>query len=875
LNRIRRNPYPSAVLRPIHGAALAALLLLACGGGDGSGSAGSGPETADASPDVPAPDAVAPADAAVADAAPVADAAAPCADDRDCPDMTWCADDGRCRPAAGAPFVAVPHDGVTRAAAAAFDITPAYLERWFDHAGPGCPDNEPGRFDGRLDAPSPPDPCADGFDDADGDGFFDGVWLGGGDRDRPALGVDNGNPPAGRVLVLTRDDRLWVLVTLDVHAVDLGRVRELSRYLRLRLGIPDTALSVHATGDRNGPDAVGLWGPSLDAAGGPQAEALRQRGWRALSLLGSIPFTPGGTEAWWEDIRRRCAAAVTQAGQRLQPVTVRAATVDLPLETPADSAGGAIELPDADADGVRNDARDLAAYRSRPWRLSRDLRLPEQRDRTLRAAALDQAADGRPVAVLLGWGAAPATRPAAQPYLSADFPGEARQWLEAANPGAVALWLGSAADDTVVADEGVFVPTVDPMGTMLDAAGQPVDDIAAAAPAPDPTAALGTLLAARGQAALQAAERAPADLQLTGRYAWVPLTNPRYGLAARLGILRQLGDWLSGRVATSSWSSGVATPACGGLGCLRFRLDRVDLGPLTLITTPGALDDAYVQGRSQGGVAFGDERNLVDLDADGVPDDVDPEIRVAAHGPDRDVAVTLPGPLNPQRFEAIEALARPRVWLVGRTNGGIGGMHPRAEDVDVFEGQLDGLVTYVQGPDAALDLCQAGYPCTGPLTLRDLTQATLAAQPAVLADIPGAHELWLMGADFGAGGHPMDGGWSVRAPDGTPRAGGGHLEIGPGDRVFSLGTDFRSAGVQSGDVLEIQLDDDTVQSYVVGGIDPVELAAHPNRGDAWTALAGGGGDFVYNTACELLHGGACPSRRPIDDDPNQVLQRTP
>ncbi len=862
------------MLRPLFIAAL--LALVACNDAP-SDDADDADAPADAAPDVSLPDVSPPeADAAARDAVPP-DAApvARCAADPDCPEGTWCDEAGQCRPGATALFVDPPNDGVTRAAAASFDIAPAYLERWTERAGPECPGNVRGRFDGRVDVPSPADPCADGFEDADGDGHFDGVWMGGGELDRPAMGVDNTNPPAGRVLVFVRDDLPYVLVTLDVHAIDLPRARDLARHLRLRLALPEARVAVHATGNRNGPDAVGVFGPSLLAAGGPAAEGLRQRGRRALGLLASVPIASGVAEPWWAETRRRCEAAIRQAGHRLAPVTVRAGTVELPLEPDAPADVGAA-LPDADGDGILNDDRDLAAWRGRPWRFSRDLRLPQQRDRLLRVVALDAAAGGAPVAVLAGWGAVPATQPAAEPMLGADFPGEVRRRLEAALPGGVALWLGSAADEGVIADESVFVPEVDADGRPVDAMGAPVDDVGQAAPALQRTRALGAYLAARALDALDDVAPEPATLGVVGRFAWVPLTNPRFGIAARLGILRPLGDWLAGRATTQAWSSGTATPACGGLGCLRYRLDRVDLGPITLLTTPGALDDGYVRGRPQSSLPLGDARNLADLDADGVPDAEDAEIKVDAKSLGREMPIVLPAPMNPQRFEAIEGLARPRVWVVGRTNGGVGGQRPRAEDVNVFEGQLDALAEFAAlEANGDLDLCRAGWPCDGGFALDQLVAASRDAQPARLADIRGAHELWLMGE--AAPAPATTGPWRVEAPDGTVRAMGDSLELGPGQSAFDLETDFADVGVAAGDRLWVTVGEAEEATYTVGGIVPVVLAEHPNRGDAWTASASGGGDLVYNTACELLHAGACPSRRPVPqgEDPNQVLQRTP
>ena len=80
-----------------------------------------------------------------------------------------------------------------------------------------------------------------------------------------------------------------------------------------------------------------------------------------------------------------------------------------------------------------------------------------------------------------------------------------------------------------------------------------------------------------------------------------------------------LGDWVLGVVPTTGWAPAAEAPSCGGLGCLRYRVDRIQLaGNLALLTMPGAPLLAYAAGRPQSSMDFGDVRNLRDLDGDGV-----------------------------------------------------------------------------------------------------------------------------------------------------------------------------------------------------------------------------------------------------------------
>lgn len=785
-----------------------------------------------------------------------------CASDDACGERAYCGPEGTCLAALAEPAFAWPRDGLTRAAAAGFDLAPPYLEPWEDRAGPDCPDNRPGLFDGRLDEPTPADPCQDRFTDADDDGRFDAVWLGGAGLDRPATGLEQRRPPAGRVLLLTRDAALQLLVTLDVHALDQSRHDALVDRLVRRLGLPASAIAIHATGARTGPDAVGLCGPSLAVAADPEARALAAEGW--LGLIADLPHRSGVDPAWWDALAPAIAAAARHAAADLHPVAVRAATATLPLPR-ALTAAGPLTVPDADADGVENDADDLAAWRTEPGVLARDERLPATVDPSLRIIALGAIDTGAPRVVLAGWSAAPAAA-AATNRLDADHPGAARAALELAYPGSVAVWLTAAAADTFRA--GGHIPALDADGALIDADGLPVDDPAAAAPAEDPADALGRLIADRLVAALEDAELRPAALAIERRYAWVPLENPRVAAAAHLGLLPHLRDRLRGRVQTAAWVDPQMVPACGGLGCLRHRLDRIELAQgVTLLTVPGALDRAYVDGRPAARLALGDGRNLADLDFDGLQDADDEQLRFDAQSDGALVTVTLHGPATPQRFPAIDGLARTGAWIIGRTGGGLGSLRTPVEQPPVFEGQLAPLdALAAAAPDRPL--CGV-YPCTGDLTLAALVDRLRAAQPARLADLPGTRELRLT-EPAPASQDPQP--WIITAPDGALRARGEALHLGPRDRAFTADGNLVTAAVQPGDRLELPTLDLTLE---IAGIVPLVLRRHPNAGDAWRSSAPGGGDIVYNTACELLYAGSCPDRRPIQDDPNSALPRTP
>lgn len=792
-----------------------------------------------------------------------------CVDDGEC-GGGWCAADGTCRPAVADLVFDRSMDGLLRVGGASFDLLPGYLEPWFDAAGPDCPDNRAGVFDGDLRTPLPEDGCLDGFDDLDGDGRFGAVWMAGGGLDRPARGIHPARPPAGRVVLFTRDEVAHLLVTLDVFAIDAARVAELADRVGRRLGISPEHVAIHVTGVRTGPDAVGLWGPSLSASGVPGAMALRDDLGGHKGLFGELPQQSGVGAEWWSALPGRIAGAARQAGTAAGPVAIRFVEGRLPLTSPRFT--GAIELPDADGDGVRNDADDLAAWRTAPPPIAWDDHLPGAADPLIRLLAFDAVETGRPRVLLAGWSAAPASAPTEQALLDADHPGAVRALLEAQFNDATAVWLTGAAADTFRAGAGAKVVVELAEGGFEGPDGLPVEQPLDAAEAADPPAALAAMFVERLAPALAEAPRQPAQFELTRRYAWVPIHNPRIGLAARLGILPHLRDWLRGRVPTAGWVDGASAPGCGGLGCLRYRLDQLDLGPIALLTTPAALDRAYVDGRAEARLPLGDARNLDDLDLDGVPDAMDDEIRIQVRTGGAELSLTLPGPANPQRFPAIGGLGRTGTWVVGRTNGGIGSLRSRAEWINPFEGQLEPLVELARR-DPERTLCGASHPCGGGDTLGELVDRLWQAQPAVLADLPGSRELRLVA--------PMDPrgpvAWRIEDADGGLRAEGDAMIIGPRDRAFTGDVDLVAAGVQPGDALLVFAGPagSALAPVTVAEVVPIELRRHPNVGDAWRSLAPAGGDLVYNTACELIYAGPCPTRRPVVDDPNSGLPRTP
>ena len=153
-------------------------------------------------------DTASPADAIHADLASPSDLAAPDA------------------PSPPAPLgMALPRDGIVRVGVAEEDHTPEVRETLTDLDGDAT-------FDGCLDVPLAAAPgCDEPFDDVDGDGHFDAVWIAGFGQGRAARSVHD--RILLRTIVITRDADYLVLSALDAIGLLQPRIDE----ARDRLGI--------------------------------------------------------------------------------------------------------------------------------------------------------------------------------------------------------------------------------------------------------------------------------------------------------------------------------------------------------------------------------------------------------------------------------------------------------------------------------------------------------------------------------------------------------------------------------------------------------------------------------------------------------------
>ncbi|MGC6417177.1 MAG: hypothetical protein ACON3Z_08660 [Bradymonadia bacterium] len=791
-----------------------------------------------------------------------------CTVDDDCGDRAWCQPSGRCASNLDEPFFEPRQDGLTRAGAAEFSLIPDYFETWQDRASPECPDNRMGRFDGNVYDAKPDDPCLDTFDDANLNGRFDAAWLGGPQMDRPAQDVDLENPPEGRVMLVNRDESIYVLITLDLYEMDLGRISDLKRRLRGRLGLSPQQLSIHVTGVRSAPDATGLSGPSRRSSHTEQLDAFHLRSRGAFAFLDELPIESGVDEAWYERLVVRIDAAVRQAADKMTPVAYRQINFELPVAPlDLDDRANAQRMLDSETAGVEITKRDLRRLRESQHIFARELQLPGVVDKGIQAISLDGLDNARSQVMLLGWGATP-NFDADGTELTADYVGVVRTYLESKLPGATVIWLTSTSTNTYVAGSDLFIPSTDEDGAYVDGGGRMTDTASSAARSSTPMEALARRIAAEVLTRLDEATTTGVNFRLQQRWVWLPMSSLRVAIASWLGLLPHLRNWLVDEQPTPNWVSGEDASACGGFGCLRYQAELVHFsGQTQMMLVPGAWDQSYVRGRASQEVTYLDERQFMDADGDGILDSRDQEILISTSVGERTLQFELEFPLNPQRFSAIDGIEREGLWVVGRSNGGLGSLRPQGDVVNRFEGMLDAAWTFTRDESSSrLALCAMGYPCRSDLGVGTVIETMLAAQPTTLANIRSTHELRCM-ADVPTS---LDAArWRLTDGDGLLLAQGDDLILGPGERVFSLSTNFDELPIDAGALL--WLDEFADSPWRVANVVAAKLERHPNVGDAaYSLLAPSAGDILYNAVCELMDD-ACNQRQAVAEDPNTNL----
>ena len=211
----------------------------------------------------------------------------------------------------------------------------------------------------------------DTYEDRNGNGDFDFVWLGGFSNNRPAQGVND--PLWTRALAFRHGEVTVVMVSIDC----VGLTHE--RFIKLRKSIDHaehgiTHILFSSTHTHNSPDTMGIWS--------------------YRPVLGRFD------EAYVDHILDQSREAILEAVQGLRPA--RATVASELLE---------------------------------PQGFVRDSRMPEVYDRHLNAARFADAETGETIATLVSWGNHPEAMGGKNPLISSDFAHYFREGVESGLSG--------------------------------------------------------------------------------------------------------------------------------------------------------------------------------------------------------------------------------------------------------------------------------------------------------------------------------------------------------------------------------------------------------------------------------------------------------
>ena len=227
------------------------------------------------------------------------------------------------------------------------------------------------------------DPAIDSYDDANGNGTFDFVWLAGFGQQRPAQGVHD--PLWARALAFRNNGVTLVVVSID--SIGLTHDRYLPVRERLSRSLPAAShVSFAATHTHNAPDTIGLW---------------------SYGVLVDRRFD----EAYVAFVQERLYEVVMEAVEDLRPAETVIAQAHVPQEN-----------------------------------FSRDSRPPEVVDHALPVAWFRDARSGETIATLASWGMHPEGFGETFPFISSDYVHYFREAMERglAGPGGFEGFGGTA-----------------------------------------------------------------------------------------------------------------------------------------------------------------------------------------------------------------------------------------------------------------------------------------------------------------------------------------------------------------------------------------------------------------------------------------------
>ncbi|MCK6511995.1 hypothetical protein L6R29_18795 [Myxococcota bacterium] len=371
-------------------------------------------------------------------------------------------------------------------------------------------------------------------DGSEGNGEFEGIWMGGFQSNHPLQGVHD--DIWARVVVLQTGETTVAIVSLDLVGFFYDGVKAIRKRVQEALG--EGAIDyilISSTHNHEGPDTMGNWGPGT-----------------------SIPVRSGVVAFYYEQVLQKTSQAIQQAYTQLAPAKMRVAQLRTGV------------------DGLNNDIRD-----------------PFIIDDTMTVAQWTATENNKPIATLVNWGSHPEVLFLSNNYLTSDFPHYLREGLEqgvfgagkkALSPaqGGVAVYL-QAAVGGLMTPLGVEVPDLD--GTL-----RKQDDW-------DKARALGSRLAIKTTEALkQAAPVETASIRLWSREVRLPVDNTVFLLAFAGGLIqREIYDYDKSKSIGPNNPGKVQTEiAVIRIGGLSFYSMPGEVDPELLV---GGFDGAYSFGK--------------------------------------------------------------------------------------------------------------------------------------------------------------------------------------------------------------------------------------------------------------------------------------
>ncbi len=434
---------------------------------------------------------------------------------------------------AGPPLgIVIEQDDITYAGAASIDMTPEITELWDDANGDG-------NFTGCMEDVDGSD-CGEGFDDADGDGWFDAVWIGGFGPLRAARDVHD--PVYARATVMSHNGEYIAFVALDFVGLGSPRIHA-ARDRLAEEGFDLDRLVVSSSHNHQGPDTMGLWGNPYNL---------------------SDPVS-GIDEAYQERVTDAIEQAVRDAAAAMEPITLSVGRTKMRDESPWFSGanfGG--KNPTAKMHGMIYDGRD-------PVVVSDQLLVPQG------------VGEGGTVFTMTNWSGHPEVRGSDNNSISSDWVGVTREVLEA-EYGGIALHMPEClggmqsalnGDLPLVQDDGTHVYTDE-----VDEDGDPVPEWAEH----DSWAFVTSHGWHIGEAAIKALaageviEATP--IRSEAESVWVPIDNIVYQLLGPEGVFDlNLDD--------AVYDADVCPEPDNG--CIETRTFRLQVGPIGFVAVPGEL----------------------------------------------------------------------------------------------------------------------------------------------------------------------------------------------------------------------------------------------------------------------------------------------